>query len=74
MRENSDNQVHHKPIRFALSTPEAAKSLGISENTLERHRKAGTGPKRTQISPGRFVYRPRDLKDWIDAQAARGAA
>jgi hypothetical protein len=42
------------PPRF-LRTPEAARYLGLSGRTLEKHRTYGTGPKYRKIG-GRVVY------------------
>ncbi len=55
------------PPRY-LRTPEAARFLGLSGRTLEKHRTYGTGPRYSKLG-GRVVYRPEDLQAW----AARGA-
>jgi predicted DNA-binding transcriptional regulator AlpA len=55
------------PPRF-LRTPEAARFLGLSGRTLEKHRTYGTGPKYRKIG-GRVVYALDDLKDWADRGA-----
>src|ERR1700737_3685949 len=52
------------PPRF-LRTPEAARFLGISTRTLEKHRSYGTGPKYRKIG-GRVIYALADLKAWAD--------
>jgi predicted DNA-binding transcriptional regulator AlpA len=47
-----------------LDQREAARILGVSVRTLERHRISGTGPQFCRI--GRLVrYRERDLDDWV---------
>lgn len=47
-----------------LSQKQAARILGLSVRTLERHRVAGTGPRWVRL--GRLVrYRERDLDDWV---------
>lgn len=46
-----------------LRTPEAARFLGISLRTLEKHRTYGTGPTYRKIG-GRVVYAVDDLLDW----------
>jgi predicted DNA-binding transcriptional regulator AlpA len=51
-----------------LRTPEAARFLGLSGRTLEKHRTYGTGPTYMKIG-GRVVYAVADLQTW----AARGA-
>ena len=52
------------PPRF-LRTPEAARFLGLSGRTLEKHRVFGTGPCYRKIG-GRVVYALDDLKTWAD--------
>jgi hypothetical protein len=52
------------PPRF-LRTPEAARFLGLSGRTLEKHRIYGTGPIYRKIG-GRVVYAVDDLKAWAD--------
>ena len=52
------------PPRF-LRTPEAARYLGLSGRTLEKHRTYGTGPTYRKIG-GRVVYAVDDLKAWAD--------
>ncbi|MGJ4950052.1 helix-turn-helix transcriptional regulator [Bradyrhizobium sp. HKCCYLS20291] len=52
------------PQRF-LRTPEAARYLGLSGRTLEKHRTYGTGPTYRKIG-GRVVYALDDLKAWVD--------
>lgn len=46
-----------------LRTPEAARFLGISLRTLEKHRTYGTGPVYRKIG-GRVVYAVDDLQAW----------
>ncbi len=48
-----------------LRTPEAARVLGLSSRTLEKHRTYGTGPIYHKLG-GRIVYDPDDLKSWAD--------
>lgn len=55
------------PQRF-LRTPEAARFLGLSDRTLEKHRTYGTGPAYRKLG-GRVVYAVDDLQAW----AERGA-
>jgi hypothetical protein len=50
-----------------LRTPDAAKLLGLSPRTLEKHRCYGTGPVYRRLG-GRIVYAIDDLEAW----AARG--
>lgn len=46
-----------------LRTPDAARFLGISLRTLEKHRTYGTGPVYRKIG-GRVVYAVEDLQAW----------
>src|SRR6516162_1410758 len=55
------------PPRF-LRTPEAARFLGLSGRTLEKHRTYGTGPMYRKIG-GRVIYALDDLKAWADLGA-----
>jgi len=51
------------PPRY-LRTPEAARFLGLSGRTLEKHRTYGTGPRYAKLG-GRVVYRIDDLQAWV---------
>ncbi|CEJ16038.1 Helix-turn-helix domain protein [bacterium YEK0313] len=55
------------PPRF-LRTPEAARFLGLSGRTLEKHRTYGTGPAYRKLG-GRVVYSIDDLQAWADRGA-----
>ena len=55
------------PPRF-LRTPEAARHLGLSGRTLEKHRTYGTGPAYRKLG-GRVVYSVDDLQAWADRGA-----
>ena len=52
----------------ALPISEAARYLGLSGRTLEKHRTYGTGPTYRKIG-GRVVYALDDLKAWADLGA-----
>ncbi|KAA5601759.1 helix-turn-helix transcriptional regulator [Blastochloris sulfoviridis] len=52
------------PPRY-LRTPEAARFLGLSGRTLEKHRTYGTGPRYCKLG-GRVVYRLEDLVAWVE--------
>jgi predicted DNA-binding transcriptional regulator AlpA len=54
----------HLPPRY-LRTPEAARFLGLSGRTLEKHRTFGTGPTYRKIG-GRVIYRLEDLQHWAE--------
>jgi len=55
------------PPRY-LRTPEAARFLGLSGRTLEKHRTYGTGPRYSKLG-GRVVYRVEDLQAWVERGA-----
>jgi predicted DNA-binding transcriptional regulator AlpA len=47
-----------------LSQKQAARIVGLSVRTLERHRLAGTGPRYARL--GRMIrYRECDLAEWV---------
>jgi len=52
------------PNRY-LRTPEAARFLGLSARTLEKHRTYGTGPVYQKLG-GRVVYTLDNLKLWAE--------
>jgi predicted DNA-binding transcriptional regulator AlpA len=52
------------PPRY-LRTPDAARFLGLSGRTLEKHRTYGTGPTYRKLG-GRIVYDIADLQAWAD--------
>ena len=60
------------PPRF-LRTPEAARFLGLSGRTLEKHRTYGTGPQYRKIG-GRVVYTLEDLQAWADRGTKRSTS
>jgi predicted DNA-binding transcriptional regulator AlpA len=62
-------QTASLPLPF-LRTPEAARFLGLSYRTLEKHRMAGTGPKYSKVG-ARVVYAVQDLKAWVASSAKR---
>jgi predicted DNA-binding transcriptional regulator AlpA len=55
------------PPRY-LRTPEAARFVGLSIRTLEKHRIYGTGPRYSKLG-GRVVYRVEDLQTWVASGA-----
>ena len=52
------------PPRY-LRTQEAARFLGLSERTLEKHRTYGTGPTYRKLG-GRVVYAIDELDAWVE--------
>ncbi len=55
------------PPRY-LRTPEAARFVGLSIRTLEKHRIYGTGPLYSKLG-GRVVYAVEDLQSWVQSAA-----
>ena len=54
------------PAHHYLRTPDAARLLGLSGRTLEKHRTHGTGPRYRKL--GRAVrYMQADLDHWLMA-------
>jgi predicted DNA-binding transcriptional regulator AlpA len=60
----AESATLHVPPRF-LRTPEAARFLGLSGRTLEKHRTYGTGPAFKKLG-GRVVYAIADLQAWAN--------
>lgn len=56
-----------------LRTEEAARWLGLSGRTLEKHRCCGTGPSYRKLG-GRVVYLIDDLRAWVDKGERRSTA
>jgi predicted DNA-binding transcriptional regulator AlpA len=55
---------NNPPARY-LRTEEAARFLGLSPRTMEKHRVYGTGPLYRKLG-GRVVYAIHDLQEWAD--------
>ena len=55
------------PQRY-LRTPDAARLVGLSIRTLEKHRIYGTGPRYSKLG-GRVVYAVDDLQSWVQSAA-----
>lgn len=60
------------PTRY-LRTPEAARFLGLSGRTLEKHRTYGTGPAYRKLG-GRVVYALEDLQAWAERGAKKSTS
>ncbi|AMD61583.1 transcriptional regulator [Agrobacterium tumefaciens] len=56
-----------------VRTVEAARLLGLSPRTLEKHRCDGTGPIYHKLG-GRVVYTIADLQTWIEAAARQSTS
>jgi predicted DNA-binding transcriptional regulator AlpA len=62
------SDVSHKEI---LSEREVSNWLGISEPTLFRHRRDGTGPKFIRLSARRVAYRRGAVEEWLSQREHR---
>ena len=60
------------PLPF-LRTKEAARFIGVSSRTLEKHRIYGTGPNYSKIG-GRIIYAVADLREWAERGARRATS
>ena len=60
------------PLPF-LRTQEAARFIGLSCRTLEKHRIYGTGPKYSKVG-GRIIYAVSDLREWVELGAKRSTS
>ncbi|MCE4570495.1 helix-turn-helix domain-containing protein [Caballeronia sp. CLC5] len=58
-------QAARHPSAPLPADPEAARFLGLSGRTLEKHRYFGSGPAYRRIG-GRVVYSVDDLRAWAD--------
>ena len=61
----STNLTGQPPPRY-LRTPDAARFVGLSIRTLEKHRIYGTGPRYSKLG-GRVVYAIEDLQNWVQS-------
>src|SRR5262249_43927509 len=50
-----------------LSERDVSNWLGVSEPTLFRHRRNGTGPKFIRLSARRIAYRRSAIEEWLKA-------
>ena len=55
------------PTRY-LRADDAARFVGLSVFTLQKHRIYGTGPRYSKVG-GRVFYRLADLQAWVDSAA-----
>jgi Helix-turn-helix domain len=60
------------PLPF-VRTKEAARFIGVSPHTLEKHRIYGTGPQYSKIG-GRIIYAVKDLREWVERGARRATS
>jgi len=56
--------THHE----LLSEREVSDWLGLSEPTLFRHRRDGTGPRFIRLSERRIAYRRTAVEEWLSAR------
>lgn len=60
-----------------LSRQEVARTIGLSERTLDRMTRAGTGPRAWHFGTRRILFRADDVAAWLEALpvvAARSSA
>lgn len=57
-----------------LTTPDAAKLLGVSASYLNQSRLRGDGPAYVKISPTCVRYRRADLDAWVASRTVRSTA
>ncbi len=62
-----------QPTKLAVSTDEAAASVGLKPKTFRNWRSLGYGPKPTRMSPSMVVYRIEDLEAWLKAVQKAGS-
>lgn len=55
-----------EPTPRLLNTAEAARVLGVAEQTLRLWRIRGGGPRFVRVSKSRTFYNPLDLHRWIE--------
>jgi hypothetical protein len=65
-------------VKFPLPLPflrpkEAARFIGVSSRTLEKHRIHGTGPKYSKVGR-RIIYAVKDLREWAERGARRATS
>ena len=52
-------------VEALISEKELCDWLGLSEPTLYRHRRKGTGPKFVRLSERRVAYRRSAVEEWL---------
>jgi len=59
-----------------LTVIEAAKYLGISPNSLRKHKAQGTGPSYLALGPdgGKIRFRASDLDAWLESRCVQAKA
>ena len=57
--------VERQPTRELLTEAEVSLWLGLSQPTLSRHRRNGTGPAFVRLSARRIGYRRGAVEGWL---------
>jgi predicted DNA-binding transcriptional regulator AlpA len=70
----SADQRRWQHFKEILSERELSDWLGISQPTLSRHRRDGTGPAFVRLSARRVGYRRSAVEAWLDAQSQSSTA
>jgi predicted DNA-binding transcriptional regulator AlpA len=58
------------PDEAVISHKQAARLLNISDDTLTRLYRAGTGPAAVRLSPRRMGHTMRSIRQWLAARTA----
>lgn len=61
-------QESQKKLREVLTERNVSEWLGISQPTLSRHRRDGTGPSFLRLSARRIGYRRNAVEAWLKEQ------
>jgi predicted DNA-binding transcriptional regulator AlpA len=59
----------YQKLREFITERELSVWLGISQPTLSRHRRYGTGPAFVRLSARRVAYRRNSVEAWLNARA-----
>ena len=57
----------NKQLEMLISINDLASMLGVSQRSLARWRRDGTGPKQIKIGRRRYCHKD-DVQAWIDAK------
>jgi predicted DNA-binding transcriptional regulator AlpA len=63
------DRQQHEALREFVTERELSVWLGLSQPTLSRHRRHGTGPAFVRLSPRRVAYRRTAVEAWLQEHA-----
>jgi predicted DNA-binding transcriptional regulator AlpA len=69
-----DGRSHWQKTRELLTEAEVSEWLGISQPTLSRHRRNGTGPAFVRLSTRRIGYRRSAVEAWLSEREQSSVA